>query len=308
MSDLVLGIDGGGTNTVCLLATADGSVVGRGVGGPSNIQSVGVEAALRALDGAIAESFAAAGVAKTRVASICLGLAGVDRDEGLDIIRGWAARNDVADRVSVANDATLLLAAGTPDGWGLAVIAGTGSIAFVQSEAGAVGRCGGWGHTLGDEGSAYRIAVEGMRAACRSFDGILPPTMLAGALVQRMGLRELPDFIPAVYRGAWDRAAIAALAPLVLELAERDAAAAGIVQREAGELALTAAGAVRANGLPTDGLPVALAGGVLTKSALYREHFLNGLRAAGVSPGAVALVTEPAEGAVVIALKGVRSA
>lgn len=305
---LVLGIDGGGTNTVCLLArAADGTVLGRGVGGPSNIQSVGVEAALRALDGAIAKAFESAGVAKTKVASICLGLAGVDREEGLDIIRGWAERGQVAERVSVANDATLLLAAGTPDGWGLAVIAGTGSIAFVRTQAGVDGRCGGWGYTLGDEGSAYQIAVSGLRAACRSFDGILPPTAMVQAFVRRMNLNEPPDFIPAVYRGPWDRTAIAGMAPLVLELAASgDAVAADIVKREARELALTAAQAVRANGLPEKGLPVALAGGVLTKSGLYREHVLDGLREAGIVPANVTLVTEPAVGAVVLARKGER--
>ncbi len=301
----VLGIDGGGTTTVCLLAsTADGTVLGRGVGGPSNIQSVGVEAALRALDDCIERAFTAAGVTRQKAASICLGLAGVDREEGLDIIHGWAERGQVAERVSVANDATLLLAAGTPDGWGLAVIAGTGSIAFVRTPSGVVGRCGGWGHTLGDEGSAYQIAVSGLRAACRSFDGILPPTALVQAFVERMNLSDPPDLIPAVYRGPWDRSAIAGLAPLVLELAMTDAVAADIVKREACELALTAAGAVRANGLSMAGLPVALAGGVLTKSELYRDYFLAGLRAAGIEPGAVTLVTEPAVGAVVQARKG----
>lgn len=300
---LVLGIDGGGTTTVCLLARADdGTVLGRGVGGPSNIQSVGVEAALRALDEAIARAFAAAGVPKSKVMSICLGLAGVDREEGLDIIHGWAERGQVAEKVSVANDATLLLAAGTPDGWGLAVIAGTGSIAFVRTQSGVDGRCGGWGYTLGDEGSAYQIAVNGLRAACRSFDGILPPTALVQAFVKRMDLNEPPDFIPAVYRGPWDRTAIAGMAPLVLELAASgDAVAADIVNREARELALTAAGAVQANGLPEKGLPAALAGGVLTKSELYREHFLDGLREAGIEPASVTLVTEPAVGAVVLA-------
>lgn len=305
-SSLVLGIDGGGTSTVCLLARADdGTVLGRGVGGPSNIQSVGVQTALWALDEAIARAFAAAGLPQQKVTSLCLGLAGIDREEGLDIIYGWADRGQVAERVSVANDATLLLAAGTPDGWGLAVIAGTGSIAFVKTPDGVVGRCGGWGHTLGDEGSAYQIAVSGLRAACRSFDGILPPTALVEGFVHRMKLSEPPDFIPAVYRGSWDRTAIAGLAPLVLELAESDAAAAAIVEREARELALTAAGAVKANGLPKVGLPVALAGGVLTKSERYRGHFLVGLREAGIEPAGVTLVTEPAVGAVVLARRSV---
>ena len=302
-SDLVLGIDGGGTTTICLLAErATGKVLGRGVGGPSNIQAVGVDGGTRALDDSIDRAFQAAALPRAKVGSICLGLAGVDRQEGLDIIHGWAERGSVADRVSVSNDATLLLAAGTPDGWGLAVIAGTGSIAFVKTRDGALGRCGGWGYLLGDEGSAYMLAVMALRAACRSFDGISPPTKLVDGFVKRMSLSVAPDLIPAVYRGPWDRSAIASMAPLVLELAEAgDELAAEIVKTQARELALTAAGAVSANGLQKTGVPVALAGGVLTNSALYRRHFMDGLRDSGIIPGAVQLVTEPAVGAVVLA-------
>ena len=303
MISLVLGIDGGGTGTVALLADAGtGAILGRGEGGPSNIQGVGVEAALQSLDEAIERAFAAADRPRSTVAAVCLGLAGIDRQEGLEIIHGWAARVALADTVLVANDATLLLAAGTPAGWGLAVIAGTGSIAFVKTPTGELGRCGGWGYLMGDEGSAYRIAVQGLRAACRAFDGIGPATSLTIGFVEAMNLNEPPDFIPAVYRGAWDRAAIAGLAPLVLEAAERgDLIAGHIVREEATELARTAAGAVKANGLPTIDLPVALAGGVITLNENYRRLFLEALAVCGIVPATVELVTDPALGAVVLA-------
>ncbi len=301
--DLVLGIDGGGTTTQCLLADrATGAVIGRGDAGPSNIQSVGVAAGLAALDESIDRAFAAAKLDRATVASACLGLAGVDRQEGLDVIREWAARVGLADTVTVANDATLLLAAGTPDGWGLAVIAGTGSIAFVKTLAGAVGRCGGWGHLLGDEGSAYSIALTALRAACRSFDGVTPPTLLVERFVTAMNLTAAPEFIYSVYRGAWDRSAVAGLAPVVFAAAaDGDATAEAIVTEQATELARTAARAVIENGLPTAGLPVAVAGGVLTKSGRFRQRFLAALADNGVSPGPVRVVTEPAVGAVVLA-------
>ena len=301
--DLVVGIDGGGTNTLAMIARADtGEIFARGKAGPSNIQSVGVEAALKALDEATDRAFKAAGLPRAKAGAACLGLAGVDRQEGLDVIHGWAARAGLADKVTVANDATLLLAAGTADGWGLAVIAGTGSIAFVRSADGKVGRCGGWGYTLGDEGSAYMIAVGALRAACRSHDRVIGPTVLVERFVAKMHLKEPPDLIPAVYRGPWDRAAIAALAPVVLDTAaEGDAVAVEVVRREAAELARTAAAAVRNTGLPTDALPMALAGGVLLGSEAYRGFFLGALRDAGVVPGDVKLVPDPAVGAVVLA-------
>ncbi len=300
---LVLGIDGGGTNTVALLAAAaTGEVIGRGTGGPSNIQAVGVESALAALDDAIDAAFRAANLGRCRVGAACLGLAGIDRDEGMDVIGAWAAWVGLSEHLQIANDATLLLAAGTPDGWGLAVIAGTGSIAFVKTPTGELGRCGGWGYLMGDEGSAYCIAVRGLRAACRAFDGVGPATVLAERFVGAMKLNGVPDLIPAVYRGTWDRAAIAGLAPHVLAASEMgDPVAVGIVRDEAVELARTAAGAVKSNGLPTADLPVALAGGVLTLNAPFRKLFLDALGECGIAPGAVSIVTEPALGAVVLA-------
>jgi len=300
--DLVLGIDGGGTSTIVLLAdAAKGTVLGRGVSGPSNIQSVGVDTGLKALDDGIERAFAAAGIPVSRVGSIALGLAGVDRQEGHDVIQGWSARRRIADRATIANDATLLLAAGTPDGWGLAVIAGTGSIAFVRNPQGLVGRAGGWGHTLGDDGSAYNLALQGLRAACRAADKVDRDTVLLTHFLKKMNLASPPDLIPAIYRGPWDRTAIAALAPIVLEAAERgDATARNLVDSEAEQLARTAAAAVRNHGLPTT-LPVALAGGLLLGSELYRTSFSIGLARCGIFAQPLALVPDPALGAVVLA-------
>jgi N-acetylmuramic acid 6-phosphate etherase len=302
-TDLVLGIDGGGTSTRTLLAdAATGEILGRAEAGPSNIQSVGVESALQALEDSIDRAFRVANLPRAKVGAIGLGLAGVDRQEGLDIIHGWANRRSIADRVRVANDATLLLAAGTPEGWGLAVIAGTGSIAFVQSPDGRIGRCGGWGYTLGDEGSAYVIAHRALRAACRAYDNVAPQTVLLERFLARMNVASPPELIPAVYRGPWDRAAIAGLAPLVLDAAaEEDAVAKRIVEDEVEQFARTAVGAVVNLGMPKIGVPVALAGGLLLNSELYRTMFLDAVRRLGLDPGIVTPVPEPAVGAVVFA-------
>lgn len=301
----VIGIDGGASHTAAVLADArTGAAVGRGEAGPSNIQAVGVEAALRAVEAAVGGAFNAAELPRTKVAAAALGLAGVDLNEGLDIFHGWSKRVQLAERLSVANDATLLFAAGTPDGWGLAVIAGTGSIAFALDSQGRDARAGGWGYLLGDEGSAFRMGLRGLRAACRAADDIGQPTTLLAALLKELGSSDPREFIPAVYRGKWDKAAIAGLAPLVLTAAvSGDAVATAIFEQETRELARTAAGAVAAGGLPREGVPVALTGGLVSESAMYRERFLRELRACGVTPGPVGLVDDPVVGAVVLARK-----
>jgi N-acetylmuramic acid 6-phosphate etherase len=312
---LVLGIDGGGTHTVTLLAqltsvatatthhsplTSD-QILGRGEAGPSNIRAVGAEQALRALDEAIGKAFQSASIPRGPVQIAWLGLAGAGRPEDQEIIRRWALGSGVAAEVVVTADAPLLLAAGTPDGWGVAIVAGTGSIAFAQSPDGRTSRAGGWGYLLGDEGSGYALGLEALQAVARMADGRGPETILARSLLDQFHLKEPAELIPAVYQGSLDRPALAALAPLVLEAAEAgDAVASPIVQQGADQLASAAVSSARQLGLVSP-IPLALAGGLLLASASYRERLLDALAARGICPEPITLVPEPAEGAVRLA-------
>jgi N-acetylmuramic acid 6-phosphate etherase len=298
---LVIGIDGGGTHTIALLASAN-EILGRGEAGPSNIQSVGVPRALAALDSAIDKAFAAAQRQRVSVGSICLGLAGADRPQEKALIREWVAQRHVADWCDTTNDGALLLAAGTPDLWGVAAVAGTGSIAVARAADGRVARSGGWGYLLGDEGSGYAIAMAGLNAACKSADGRLEPTGLLPRLLTEMNLKQPQELIPAVYRGGWDRSAIAGLAPVVISAAaEGDATADHIVRNQARQLAQTIVAAARLLSLPSRGLPLALSGGALVGSAYYSSAVLDALRELGVEPDPVTTVADPATGAVRIA-------
>jgi N-acetylmuramic acid 6-phosphate etherase len=306
--ELYLGIDGGGTHTVALLAArevgdgpGDWTLLGRGTAGPSNRQAVGTERALAALDEAVGAAFLAAGVPRGPVASACLGLAGADRPDDQVALREWADRVRLAGKVEVTSDAAVLLAAGTPEGWGLVLIAGTGSIAFARSVDGRRARAGGWGYLLGDEGSAYALVMSGLQAVARAADGRGPATSLTERFLNRFGLGKPQELIPAVYRGGWDRTALAGLAALVVEVAEGDAVAAKIVDEGARELALAGEAVVRELGW-VGPVPVALAGGLLLGNEGYRQCVLDGLRARGVRPDPVKLVQEPAQGAVRLAL------
>jgi N-acetylmuramic acid 6-phosphate etherase len=308
-SQLVLGIDGGGTRTVVLLATRCGEgwkLLGRGEAGPSNQQAVGTPTALAAIDDATNRAFAAAGRVRVPVHAACLGLAGAGRPCDQEIVREWAARTHLAATVDVIEDAALLLAAGTPSGWGIAVVAGTGSMAFARASDGRTARSGGWGPLLGDEGSGYAIALAGLRAAARSADGRAQATPLTDRLLAAYGVKQPQELVGVVYRGG-DRVALAALAPVVLDAAESgDPVAEHIIHEAASELAAAAAAAAQQLNLGTS-FPVALAGGLLIASPAYRARFLLALAARGLTVGQVALVNEPAEGAVRLALNKIGS-
>jgi N-acetylglucosamine kinase-like BadF-type ATPase len=300
-NDLILGIDGGGSTTVALLATAT-EVIGRGEAGPSNMQTVGVTRAFKAIEDAIAAAFAEAGRAPAVVRAAVLGLAGADRPQEQTLVRSWAERYGLATQVEVVNDAQLLLAAGTPEGWGIALVAGTGSIAFGRRPDGRIGRAGGWGYLLGDEGSAYALVMGALQEVAHAADGRGPPTVLTEKMLEALGGERPMDLIPAVYRGGWDRASLAGLAPIVLEAAERgDGVAGRIVAQGAQQLALTVAAAAMRLELPPDRLPVAITGGTILSSEHYRQTVLQGLDKLGIHADPVTLVHEPADGGVRLA-------
>ncbi len=306
--DLVLGIDGGGTHTIALLAKqlanqpGKWALLGRGQSGPSNFQAIGLARAFAALDEAIIRAFAAAGLPRQTVHAACLGLAGAGRADDQETIRRWALDQRISSDVQVTADVSLVLAAGTPDGWGVALIAGTGSMAFARSPDGRTTRAGGWGYILGDEGSGYALGLAALQAVAQAADGRGPPTRLTASLLDRLQLTEPQQLIAAVYQQGLDRAAISSLAPLALAAAEHnDHVADQIVHFGAEQLAVAIAACCRELALPSP-FPLAMAGGVLLGSADYRERVLQAAKRTGTTVGEAALVSEPAEGALSIAV------
>jgi N-acetylmuramic acid 6-phosphate etherase len=308
---LLIGIDGGGSHTVALVATVakapDGSltwtIAGRGSAGPCNRHAVGKERAFQALDQAVADAFADADILKRPADVACLGMAGIDRADDLALVREWGDHVKLAKTVEITNDAALLLAGGTPDGWGVAIVAGTGSIAFGKAPDGRIDRSGGWGYILGDEGSAYGIVTAALRASARAADERGPATGLAPRFLAKLGLAKPPELISEIYSGRWDRARLATLAPLVMEAAETDEVASKIVANAAAELALAAATVARKLSLETAKLPLALTGGMILSNAGFRDQIVRELAFRGIVADPVTPVDQPAEGALRIAAR-----
>ncbi|WP_165246642.1 N-acetylglucosamine kinase [Paludisphaera soli] len=299
---LFLGVDGGGTSTVALLGLADGRVIGRGEAGPSNAKAVGTAAARTALEEAIAGAFAEAGRWPRAVAVACLGVAGFDRPEDKALLGEWSVAGNWADRLVLVNDGDLVVAAGTPEGWGVGLIAGTGSIAVARAADGRKARAGGWGAVFGDEGSAYALAVAALRLVARRIDGRdAPPAgdgsdALTEALCKALKIDGPGKIVSAVYAPGMDRTRIAGLTPAVMEAAAHDPTLVELLVRPAArDLGETAAAAARALGWHGGPLPLGLAGGFLVSAPLLADALLEDLRARGYEP-VPTRVHEPAQG------------
>jgi N-acetylglucosamine kinase-like BadF-type ATPase len=303
---LVIGVDGGGTSTVAWLADAEGTILGRGTAGPSNAKAIGNEPARRALGAAIAAARSDSGIGELSIEVACLGLAGFDRPDDRAMLASWCQAEGWAGRLVPANDGDLVLAAGTPEGFGIALISGTGSIAVGRTPDGRAARAGGWGPLIGDEGSAYWVALEGLRLVARRFDGrAIPKQMdrLTGELCRAFGVESPSGIVSEIYKPEWDRARIAGLARIVVGCAEHDEEAWRLlIERPAFELAYLVVAVRdalhRDDPDAPDSAPLAMAGGFLLAHQGIRAEVLKEL---GDWVGPVGLVDEPVLGAVVLA-------
>jgi N-acetylglucosamine kinase-like BadF-type ATPase len=240
-----LGVDGGQSSTTAVIGDETGRVVGVGHGGPSN--HVGAAEGRAKLVGAIQSSLreacAQAGLdaESVKFTSACLGFSGGPADK--ESILAEILRSD---RILVADDALIALAGATAGEAGLVVIAGTGSIAFGRNSEGRTARAGGWGYLFGDEGGAFWIARQALRAALRWEEGWGVPTALRGILLNFMISRNVPmrnmnDLLHRCYTAEFPRSRVASLSILVNHAAESgDPVALEILDAAARELALLA--------------------------------------------------------------------
>ncbi len=162
---------------------------------------------------------------------------------------------------------------------GVVIIAGTGSIVLAQNEGGRFRRVGGWGHILGDAGSAYWIALESVKAGIAAEEGLGPKTRLSRAIRRWFKVKKLTEIVPAIYRPDFAKEELAALAERVAkEVGGRDAVFCEICRRAGRELAWQALAAARLARLKARPLPVYLVGGVLAHNTLVRANLVAALK------------------------------
>ncbi len=302
----VIGVEGGGTKTVAWIASvnSDGAMTirGRGTSGPSNVHAVGLQTTLNNLLDAILKARMTAGLRQQSLDAACFAMAGVDREREAELFTQWAFTQNIAPRVKVTNDCEGLLTAGTQEGWGIALVAGTGSITFGRSKEGVITRTGGWGYLMGDEGSAYAVALAGLKAAVRSADGRDPPNQLLPDFLNRLGLNQADDLLEAVYLSNRDRAWIAALADVVTKAADAgDPSATRILDLAAEELARLVSTTARKIQLDSVAVPLCYTGGLILNSPRLQNRLREELSAQRLQLAEYSAVEDPVWGPVKLA-------
>jgi N-acetylglucosamine kinase-like BadF-type ATPase len=300
----VLGIDAGGTKTVCQLADEQGTVIAESRGSGANLQAVGELQVEKVLHQVMEEAIGERAIVPD---AICLGIAGVDRPDDAAVVGAIMRRIGYKARVLVVNDALVALEAGAAGQPGVVIISGTGSISYGRNDDGMAARSGGWGYALGDEGSGYWIGRAALRAVLRAADQRGKETVLTDLLLKHFGVEHPQGLIHEVYHTNLKPAAIGTLAQCVNQaFIGGDEVAIGIMRAAANELESSAISVARRLGLIGQRFPFILAGGIFKAVPWLSEELSRRLPIVAPNSTVRLLDREPATGAVLLALNEAR--
>ena len=276
----VIGIDGGGTKTAAVILDQQGNVCGVGEGGPSTYGVVPLEVTRRSIFVAASVAARHANVPSVGFTAAFLGLGNV-----VSAVDRAAVRNIAVDlglaaarRTGVDHDIRIALAGGLTGRSGIVLIAGTGTSCFGLNSAGQTWRAGGWGPLIDDEGSSYWLGIQAMRAAVLDYDGRGQSTRLTEAVRQKLALQEMDDLMNRLYAAEMTRTEIAALAPLVFEVAAQgDALALDLIRRGCAAMADCALAVARRLGLDQSPSELTLVGGLTKAGPALHAPFAEAL-------------------------------
>lgn len=295
----IIGIDGGGTKTVGILATATGQHLARLESGPANYHVVGEAKTQEVLNDIIRELYEKAGVPSASSVRFCLGMAGLGRPADREVIGRICDELGICQNRILTHDAHIALVGGIGKQEGVIVISGTGAIVYGINVEGREARASGWGYLLGDEGSGYDIAIKGLQAVARAADGRGERTELTNRVLNRLELNEPSDLIRWVHAASRDT--IAQLAEVVFDTARTaDTVAECIVDKAADELVCAAAIVIEQLEF-TEPFDIILSGGNLIHQTMFADKLRH--RFAKIQPEASVQLPkhEPAYGAVLLA-------
>jgi len=244
MTHYFLGLDVGSSKTHALIADEQGAVVGFGAAGAGNHETVGYAGLAAAMQQSTRQALQQAGVSIDRIAGAGFGVSGYDwpaeRAETVQAINTLG----LAAPIELVNDTVIGLIAGATEGWGVAVVSGTGCNCWGRDRQHRIARVTGHGWFAGEGAGASELLEEAFRRVARHWSLRGPATQLSAAFTQAVGARDLDDFIEGLCLGTYHLRASAA--KLVFEVAAQgDRVANDLIEWAGRELASLAIGVIR---------------------------------------------------------------
>ena len=290
-----LGIDGGGTRTTAAVSDESGKILVKSVGKSINFYSVGMEKARKNLANVIEDIYK--NIGKIEFEAAFIGCSALDDEASKDTRNSLCDGIIKAEKIGMNSDVYVALASSGEDKCRIVAICGTGSIATGIDENGNIKTKGGWGHIFGDEGSAYSIAVNALKASAMLYDeGKITP------LVKKAEeFFEVEDFrlaIDKIYSPETTKDVLAQFSIEVGEVANEDFVAKTVLINEAHFFSKTVLALL--NEMKSCTL-VSLYGGVFQHNEFFRNAFVEDVKEIHPDLKIEMLTLSPEEGALKIA-------
>ena len=302
MTHYFFGADVGSTKTHVAIADETGRVLGLGEGGAGNTDTVGYEGLRRTLEIATQSAVKQTGITIDQIVGAGLGVSGLDypsqKAPTLQAIESIGLQAPI----EAVNDALIGLVAGATDGWGIAVVSGTGCNCWGWDRNRRQGQVTGGGWQMGEYAGSSELAMRAVQLVAYEWTRRGPATQLTPALIRYTGATDVVDLLHGLASGRLE--IDAAAAPLIFEVAAQgDAVAIDLIRwagRELGELAKAVIRQLNFGALEFD---VVLLGSMFNGGSLLIDPLRESI--AELAPGArlTRLQTLPVVGAVLLGME-----
>lgn len=274
--DFIVGIDGGATYSFGVAVDREGKVLATARSGSLNFLGNSLTLARTHLS-ELAASLKKDLPAGADFNQICIGCAALSAEATEDEKALLCRDIFPLERTRVVSDALTAYHGACHGQAAVLIISGTGSMVLAQTEDGRFLQVGGWGHLLGDGGSAFWIAAEAVRCAIAARDRTGPDTPLLNLVCRWFKVSDLTEIIPIVYGANFTKDRFAGLARFLSEQAGADPVLNDILRRAGQEL--TRQSVVPLKEMRTTPVPVFFEGSVLSNNTTVRESLVEGLMA-----------------------------
>lgn len=302
MTSYFLGVDIGGTKSHALISDERGEALGFGTHGAGNHEEVGYDGLRIALQTVTKNALVMASLTKDQISAAGFGVAGYDwpseRQPTLDAIHSIGLNAPV----EAVNDTIIGLLAGASQGWGVAVVAGTGTNCWGWDEKHNIGRVTGVGY--GEFGGAGNLVEQALSAIAHEWTKRGPKTLLSTEFLKLTGVSDIPLLIEGIEMG--EHSIGSDHAPLIYKVAAQgDPVALSIIQWAGRELGHTAVAVIRQLDLAQLEFEVVLVGSVYEMGEMLITPMQQVIMAEAPKAKLVRLSAPPVVGGVLLAMEQV---
>src|SRR4030042_2319429 len=297
-----LGVDIGGTKSHALISDEQGNAVGFGSHGPGNHEAVGYECLRIALQSVTEKALGMAGLSKAHITASGFGVAGYDwpseRKPTLDAINSIG----ISAPIEAVNDTIIGLLAGASQGWGIAVVAGTGTNCWGWDKHHNIGRVTGVG--FGEYGGAGNLVEQALYSIADEWKRRGPKTQLTSEFLHLTGAKDIQSFLEGLELGEYSISSDDA--PLVYKVANQgDPSALSIIQWAGSELGHTAVAVIRQLGIGQLEFEVVLVGSLYAMGEMLIAPMRQVIWAEAPKAKLVRLTAPPVVGGLLLAMEQV---